>query len=229
MGGHVYFDTNTFLFLKELAENNNRLWFKENKKRYEALVRDPAIGFITDFGVRLKKISRNFTADPRPVGGSLFRIHRDTRFSKDKTPYKKNTGIQLLHKQGKDVHAPGYYLHLEPRNVFAAAGIWHPDSATLGMIRDAIAENPIGWKRASRGKSFRATFALTGDSLRRAPKGYDPDHPLIEDLKRKDFIGITRLTQKDVTGSGFPGEFEKICRAGTSFMRFLCGAVGLPY
>ena len=229
MVNNRYFGAETFAFLRQLAENNNRQWFQQNKKRYEEHVKDPAIRFIIDFEPLLREITRQFTADPRPVGGSLFRIYRDVRFSKDKGPYKTNTGIQFRHNLGKDVHAPGYYLHLEPRNVFAAVGIWHPDSTTLGKIRDAIIEDPSGWKRVVKGKSFRSRFELSGNSLRRAPKGYDPSHPLIGDLKRRDFIGITTLTQKAVGSPEFPQDFAEICKAGTSLVKFLCNAIGLPF
>ena len=224
-----YFGTETFAFLRQLAENNNRQWFQENKSRYENHVKDPATRFIIDFQPLLKKISRQFIADPRPVGGSMFRIYRDVRFAKDKSPYKTNTGIQFRHNLGKDVHAPGYYLHLEPRNVFAAVGIWHPDSATLGKIRDAIIEDPPGWKRAVKRNPFEGRFDLSGDSLVRGPKGYDPNHSLIADLKRKDFIGVAALTQNTVGNSGFPREFAKICREGNSLVKFLCNAIGLPF
>ena len=224
-----YFGAETFAFLRGLAENNNRQWFQQNKKRYEEHVKDPAIRFIIDFKPLLREITRQFNADPRPVGGSLFRIYRDVRFSKDKSPYKTNTGIQFRHNLGKDVHAPGYYLHLEPRNVFAAVGIWHPDSTTLGKIRDAIIEDPSGWKRAVKGKLFRSRFELSGNSLRRAPKGYDPRHPFIGDLKRKDFIETTALTQNAVASPEFPRDFAEICKAGTPLVRFLCNAIGLPF
>jgi uncharacterized protein (TIGR02453 family) len=229
MAKNQYFSKETFTFLEELAENNNRQWFQENKKRYEEYVKDPAICFIIDFEPLLEEISTHFNADPRPTGGSLFRIYRDTRFSKDKSPYKTNTGIQFRHNQGKDVHAPGYYLHLEPNNVFAAVGIWHPNSATLGKIRDAIIEDPSGWKCAVKKEPFLSKFDLSGDSLIRAPKGYDSDHPLIEDLKRKDFIGTTSLTQIVVGKTDFPRMYAEICRAGTPLVKFLCGAIGLPF
>ena len=229
MAKSQYFGVETFSFLRELAENNNRQWFQQNKKRYEEHVKDPAICFIIDFAPFLRKISRQFSADPRPVGGSMFRIYRDVRFSKDKSPYKTNTGIQFRHKLGKDVHAPGYYLHLEPHNVFAAVGIWRPDSATLRKIRDAVIEDPSGWKRAVKGKPFRSRFNLSGNSLRRGPKGYDPRHPLIGDLKRKDFIGTASLTQNVVGKPEFQRDFAEICKAGTPLVRFLCNAIGLPF
>ena len=109
----TYFNRAFFRFLEDLKKNNQREWFQANKQRYEDEVRHPAQQFISDFGPQLHKISRHFLADPRASGGSMFRIYRDTRFAKDKSPYKTHVGIQFRHKQGKDVHAPGFYLHLE--------------------------------------------------------------------------------------------------------------------
>ncbi|UCG53392.1 MAG: DUF2461 domain-containing protein [Candidatus Latescibacterota bacterium] len=224
-----YFSRETFAFFRDLAQNNNRDWFLRNKPRYEQHVREPAQRFIIDFGRMLGDVSRHFRADPRPVGGSLFRIYRDTRFSKDKSPYKTFAGIQFRHKSGKDAHAPGFYLHLEPRNVFAGIGIWQPDSATLRQIRHYIIDNPSAWKRAVGSKSFTRRFELAGESLYRPPRGFDPDHPLIDDIKRKDFVALSRLGQQTVTRACFPEEFATLCRDGSSLVRFLCAAVGVPF
>jgi len=224
-----YFGPQTFAFLKELPENNNREWFQANKNRYEAHVKEPAIRFIIDFAPHLKEISQHFNADPRPSGGSLFRIYQDVRFSKDKRPYKTNAGVQFRHSQGKDVHAPGFYLHLEPNNVFVAVGIWHPDPATLGKIRDGIVDDPSAWKRAVNRKEFRKWFEMSGSSLCRPPRGYDPDHPLMDDLKRQDFIGIASLTQDAVGKGTLPQDFGEISKAGASLVKFLCRAIGLPF
>src|SRR5438445_782109 len=191
-----------FSFLKELRDNNTREWFAENKTRYVEHVQEPAIEFIAAFAPFLEKVSPNFRADARPVGGSLFRIHRDVRFSKDKTPYKTHVGIHFRHRSASDAHAPGFYLHLEPGGVFAAAGMWRPDSASQRAIRDAIGEDPRAWKRATTG-GFGTTHRLMGDSLKRPPPGFGPDHPLIEDLKRKDFVGEAHLSERDVTSTGF--------------------------
>jgi uncharacterized protein (TIGR02453 family) len=229
MTSERYFTKETFAFLKYLDENNHREWFARNKTRYEETVKNPALRFILDFGPLLARVSKQFRADPRPVGGSLFRIYRDTRFSKDKSPYKTFTGIQFRHKTGKDAHAPGFYLHLEPRNVFAGVGIWHPDAVTLKRIRSYIVGDPSEWKRAINAKTFKNRFELAGESLKRAPRGFDPDHALIDDIKRKDFVGITRLTQQTVTRPGFPEEFAKICRDGSSLVRYLCAAVGAEF
>jgi uncharacterized protein (DUF2461 family) len=114
-------------FFDELSRNNKREWFQANKERYIAEVRDPLLGFVEAFAPKLRRISSHFVADSRPNGGSLFRIYRDTRFSKDKTPYKTWGAVQFRHERGKDVHAPGFYLHIQPGNVFMGAGLWHPD------------------------------------------------------------------------------------------------------
>ncbi len=119
MPKEAHFSPALFAFLRELKANNSRPWFQANKERYEREVREPMLCFIADFGVEARKISPYIVADPRKAGGSMFRIHRDTRFSKDKSPYKTTVGAQFRHEQGKDVHAPGFYLHLAPGEAFA--------------------------------------------------------------------------------------------------------------
>lgn len=223
------FDDKLFRFLRQLEKNNHRDWFKDHKEQYEDSVKHPSLQFISDFGPRLRQISPEFVADPRPVGGSLFRIYRDVRFSKNKSPYKTFVGIQFRHKQAKDVHSPGFYLHLEPGSSFLGLGIWHPDGPTLARIRAAIVGDPKGWKRALGGKKFKQLYELEGDSLKRAPKGYEPDHPLIDDLKRKDFIAVTKLTNAAVTAPGFIDEYSRLCKAGVPLARFLCDAIDVPF
>ena len=223
------FDPALFRFLRDLRRNNNRDWFKANKDRYEETVKDPALRFISDFGPRLKKISANYLADPRPVGGSLFRIYRDVRFSKDKSPYKTAVGIQFRHKQAKDVHTPGFYLHLEPKECFVGLGVWHPDGRTLAKIRAALVADPARWNRAVNAKRFREAFEMGGDSLKRPPRGFDADHPLIEDLKRKDFIAVAHIDDQIVTAPGFLDAFDKLCRAGVPYVRYLCEAIDIPF
>jgi len=218
-----------FTFFRELKENNNREWFEVNKQRYESNVREPLLRFITDFGVRLPEISPHYVADARKSGGSLFRIYRDVRFSKDKSPYKTTAGIQFRHENGKDVHAPGFYFHLEPDGVFVGVGIWHPETKTLNKIRDAILEHPNHWQEIVSDKAFTSTFELVGDSLKRPPKGYDPEHPLIEDLKRKDFIASTPFSEEDACNPDFIDRFAEACRTASPFIGFLTTAIGLPW
>ena len=217
-----------FSFLEDLAEHNERAWFKANRRRYEDCVQEPALAFVTAFAPHLRRVSPYMTAEARPVGGSLFRIQRDTRFARDKTPYKTNVGISFRH-QAADVHAPAYYLHLEPGEVFAACGMWHPHGAELAKVRDAIVADPGGWADAVHRGSFAAAFKLDGDSLVRPPRGYDPEHPMIADLKRKDFIGVAVLTESAVLAPGFVEEYARLCRDAVPLMRFLCDAVEVPF
>jgi uncharacterized protein (TIGR02453 family) len=225
----AHFSPRLFRFLRDLEANNDRAWFQANKARYERDVKEPALQFISDFGPKLRKISPHFNADPRPVGGSLFRIHRDTRFSKDKSPYKTHTGLHFRHESAANAYAPGFYLHLEPGSVFVGLGVWHPDSATTKMIRDAIVADPAAWTRLRGRKGFAGRFELQGDSLKRPPRGFDPEHRHIEDLKRKDFIGVAKLTQKEVCSPDFLHRFAGRCEEGAPLVRFICGAVDLPF
>jgi uncharacterized protein (TIGR02453 family) len=223
------FGPGLFSFLADLRANNNREWFTANKLRYEEQLLEPAIAFIDAFAPRLEKISPHFRADARPSGGSLFRIYRDTRFSKDKTPYKTNVGIHFRHERAKDAHAPGYYLHIGPDEVFAGGGIWHPATEAATGIREAIVADPERWRRATRSGAFAKRLELGGDSLKRVPPWADPAHPFAEDLKRKDFFGSTRMSESDVLAPGFVDEYARVCRAAAPLMQFLCDALAVPY
>jgi uncharacterized protein (TIGR02453 family) len=224
------FTPDLFRFLNDLAENNNRDWFQASKSRYMESVRDPALAFISDFTEPLNEISPHFRADPRPVGGSLFRIHRDVRFSKDKRPYKTAVGIQFRHQLGKDAHAPGFYLHLAPRDVFLGMGSWHPDGPTLRSIRDRIVEKPDEWQEVLDAPSIASgDVELVGERLKRPPRGFDAEHPFLNDLKRKDFIGTIRLSQKQATSPGFREVVAEGFATGAPLVAFLCRAVGAPF
>lgn len=223
MAGEGHFTPGLFRFLRELRKNNTRDWFQKNRERYESAVREPCLRFISDLGPLLRGISRDLVADPRPSGGSLFRIYRDTRFSRDKSPYKTHTGMYFPLRGGKNVQTPGFYLHLEPGSCFAAAGLWHPDATALVKVREAIAAGPARWRSAKSG------LVLGGDSLRRPPRGYDPSHPSIEDLKRKDFITSVRFSDKAVTSPRFLSEFVAACRTMSALPRFLAAALELPW
>lgn len=225
----AHFTDATFEFLRDLARNNNREWFDANRERYEAHVKGAALRFIVDFAPRLTRISPHLRADPRPVGGSLFRIYRDMRFARDRRPYKTHLGIRFPHEQAKDVHAPGFYLHIAPGEVYVGCGIWHPDSDTLRRIRDAIVEDPDRWVAVRDDTGFRDWFGLDGDRLKRAPRGYDPGHPMVEDLKRKDLTAGAQLVPTAVTRADFVDAYAEICTAGTPFMRWLCDALNVPF
>ena len=216
-------------FLNELSKQNNRTWFQANKPRYEKELLEPALAFIESMAGPLEKVSPHFRAVPKRVGGSLMRIYRDVRFSNDKRPYKTNVGIHFRHEKGKDVHAPGFYFHIDPDEVFLGAGIWHPDSKTLGKIRKAIVKDPTGWKKAKGGKAFRDLYQLAGDSLKRPPRGFDADHPLLEDLKRKDHIAVCELDHGDLFEPDIVKETAAAFRASKTYVAFLCKAIGVKF
>ena len=222
------FPKDSIQFFKELAKNNNRDWFAENKTRYQETVQNPALELVEEMKPYLKKVSPFFTAIPKRSGGSIMRIYRDTRFSKNKLPYKTNLGIHFRHEAGKDVHAPGFYFHVDAKEVFVGAGIWHPDNETLGKIRFLIDDDQKRWKRVKNGKRFRETFELQGATLKRPPRGYEADHPLIVDLKMKDHIGLANLSHEDLFDSKLPEKLTAHFKAAMPFVRFLCDAIHLP-
>ncbi len=229
MQRRAFFTPALFRFLSDLAAHNDPHWFEANRQRYEDDVRGPLLSFIASFSRPLRGISRQFVADPRPTGGSMFRIHRDIRFSPDKSPYKTHAAAQFRHTQGRDVHAPGFYFHLEPGNVFVAAGLWRPGPVELDRIRRAIAGNPARWKRIVGARAFRETLSLEGDSLVRPPRGFDPAHPLIEDLKRTDFVVTRGFSQRDACSPDFLEKVARAYRICAPFMRLLTEAVGLDF
>ncbi len=229
MSRPVCFPEGTIPFLKMLVKNNNREWFHENKANYELVIREPALNFIEAMAPELEKISPHFRALPKKVGGSLMRVYRDTRFAKDKTPYKTNIGIQFRHELGKDVHAPGFYLHIEEGGCFIGVGIWRPDSLSLNKIRDFIVDNPVAWGRAKNHQPFKTNFQLEGDRLKRAPRGYPADHPLLDDLKWKDFIACAYFDQAEIMKPGFCQYVAKHFAQASLFMSYLCMALGVNY
>jgi uncharacterized protein (TIGR02453 family) len=218
-----------FRFIADLTAHNERGWFQANKPRYERDARQPALRFVVAFGPYLRRISPHFQADPRPVGGSLFRIHRDVRFSRDKSPYKDHIGIQFRHDAGRDAHAPGFYLHLQPRNCFAGVGLWRPDTASQSRIRAAIAGDSRRWLRALTDAGASGKFARYGEQLKRPPRGYDPADPLIDELRYKEWLLVAKLTQKEVTARDFPQQLAALFGETAPVMRFLCKALGLAF
>jgi uncharacterized protein (TIGR02453 family) len=226
---YARFYPETISFLEQLAANNNRDWFKEHKSRYEQDVLDVALRFIQSMQDPLAEIAPHFVASPMRVGGSLMRVYRDTRFSKNKTPYKTNIGIQFRHEQAKDVHAPGYYVHIAPDQVFVGVGMWRPDSDPLRGIRERIATRPVEWKRVRDDRAFKRYFELGGESLLRPPRGFDKDHECINDIKRKSFIAVRELTVGDCLKPQFQRTVESSFRTAEPFMHFLCKAVGVRF
>ncbi len=229
-GGHgARFSPELFRFLRQLERHNERAWFEANRERYERFVRRPMLSFIAELKPRLSTIIRHFVADPSPVGGSMMRIHRDLRFTPDKSPYKTAAAAHFWHEKGKDGASPAFYLHLEPGKCSVGAGIWRPGPAALERIRKAIASRSADWKRITSGREFKSTCGMIGESLKRAPSGFDPDHPLIEDIKRKDFAVSAPLEDREVCEASFLEVAAGGFRKSAPLVRFLCEAVGLPF
>ena len=237
-----YFTPATFKFLRELRRNNNREWFLRNKPRYEAELKQPCLRFIAALAAPLHKISAQYVADPKPVGGSLFRIYRDARFSRDKSPYKTHAGMSFYHQSARSaargdsasaafgrLDAPVFYLHLEPGGCFIGGGLWHPQPATVKRVRSFMINNPASWKKATREARFRKVFALEGEALSRPPLGYDPEHELIEDLKRKDFVATAELGEADVCAPDFIKTVLRHYALMAPLADWLCGALDLDF
>lgn len=163
------------------------------------------------------------------MGGSLLRIQRNLRFSRDKTPYKVNIGMHFRHELCGDIHAPGYYVHVEPEECFVAVGLWHPEADVLHKVRDAIVQRGDAWVAARDDKNFRRHYRLSGDALTNAPRGYAKDHPLLADLKRKDFIAVAQLRRTEVLSGDFRTLVVERCRQAAPLMRFLCEALELRF
>ena len=221
-----------FGFFRDLGENNSREWFQANKARYEADVVTPLMAFIAAMQPRLKAVSPHFLAEPKKQGGSMFRIHRDVRFSRDKRPYKEHGACQFRHEAGggRDVHAPGYYVHLEPGGVRFGGGIWLPPSDMLAAIRTRIDRLPKEWEAVIGDAALVKAFGgVAGDGLSRPPKGFSADHRHVEDLKRKTFFVMQRAEENDAARADFPDRVAAAFGAASPLMRFLCEAGGVAF
>lgn len=205
-----------FQFFAELKFNNERAWFLAHKGRYEAQVKQPFRALVDSLLPGVARLDGSYTQ------AKLFRLNRDTRFSKDKSPYKTHAAAQFRHRVSlDDVHAPGFYLHLEPGQCFAAAGIWMPEPKALDAIRRRVARRDPAWL------ALRSLPFTEEDSLKRAPKGYDPKHPLIADLKRRSFITWVDFTDQEATQPDFQKRVLSAFRKALPLMRFLSQSMGL--
>lgn len=223
------FDKSMFEFLVLLKNNNDRNWFADHKQEYEDKVRSPTLAFIEQMDHWIRLISPHYEAIPKKVGGSMMRPYRDARFSKDKSPYKTNVGIQFRHEIGKDVHAPGFYLHIEPGDVFLGVGTWHPDPDSLRAIREYIALKPNSYTDAIEHAPFTEFYQLAGDKLIRPPKGYDKEHSLIEEIKRKDFIAVCNLDESFLLEGDLCEKTARLFGRAQPFQKFLCDALQLRF
>ncbi len=224
-----HFTTESLKFLGDLAENNSRDWFTPRKAQYETLVRDPFLALIEAMQPALAKISPHYRADPKPMGGSLFRLYRDARFSNDKSPYKPWAGARFFHERAKQTAAPSFYLHIAPGDCFIGGGIWHPEPDTQRKIRTFILENPSSWVESTQNTKFKNQFTLGGDTLVRPPRGFDPNHALIADIKRKDFVAVRALTDAQVCHAGLLTQVSTCFASVAPLVDYLCAALELEF
>ena len=229
MSGFTGLPDDFFRFFDELKQNNERAWFNANKARYHDSVVGPVSEFIVAMAPRLKEISPHYIANPKPHGGSMFRIYRDTRFSKDKTPYKTHAGVQFRHEAGKDAHAPGFYVHLAAEGVFFGGGVWLPPNPVLNRIRDHIVDNAQSWGRIRNAKKVQASGGIRGDALNRPPRGFDPEHRHIEDLKKKSLYIATEVPASAALEPGFVDQVTEGFRLARPMVHFITDALELPF
>jgi uncharacterized protein (TIGR02453 family) len=202
----------TLSFLKDLSENNNREWFTENKERYE-LAKENIKAFA---GALMEKMQQHDHIE----GMKVFRIYRDVRFSKDKTPYKNNIGCSFTRATEK--LRGGLYLNIEPGNTFVGGGFWNPNAQDLKRIRNEFVLNAQPFKKIIHSKSFKDNFGtLAGEELKTAPKGYDKEHPDIDLIRKKQFLISRSFTEKEVISDNFLAECNEAFRAMRPFFDFM--------
>ncbi|WAC64168.1 DUF2461 domain-containing protein [Pseudoxanthomonas sp. SL93] len=226
----TYFTDATFKFLRSLARHNDKTWFNDHKPQYEANVRQPFLRLLTDLQPDLAEVSIHFRSDPRTVGGSLFRIHRDARFSTDKSPYKTWQGARLFHERHKQVPAPSFYFHLQPGGCFVGAGLWHPEPDTQRRVRQFILDNPGSWKKAAHDAKFRKRFEFEeSEKLVRPPRGFPADFEFIDDLKHRNFVFWRSLDNDVVTGPRLRQVLAADLATLGPFVDYLCAALDLEF
>lgn len=207
-------------FLRQLKKNNRREWFERHKADYETTVKLPMQSLIAALQPHFHSFAPEFDVNPKR---SMFRIHRDVRFSKDKSPYKTHVAAHfVLRGKAKGVDGSGYYLHIEPGEIFLGAGIYMPDGEQLKAIRKALAERSDEFLAIIDNPALKRAFGkLEGDQLRRVPAGYEPDHPMSKWLRLKQFFVGKSLPVEKCHSPRFVGEAAKAFEIATPLVRFL--------
>lgn len=211
----------TFQFLNELKQNNNRDWFQENKPRYEE-AKNEFEKFIDALIVEITKFDNSI--GHHAAKDCIFRIYRDVRFSKDKSPYKTHMGAHITASAKRsEIHSrAGYYVHIGPGESMLAGGAYMPQGPWLKAIRKEIDYNADELKKIINGTSFKKYFGeIDGEKLKKAPQGYQPDHPEIELLRYKSFLGSHKVSDKEVNSDGFLKHCTEVFKALYPFDQFL--------
>ena len=220
-------------FLRALERNNRRDWFEAHRGDYEEHVKEPLTALVLEMDRRFREFAPEIVGEPRR---SMFRIHRDVRFSKDKSPYKTHASCWFFHgggssKVGREAHGggAGYYFHLEPGASLLAGGIWMPPAPALKRFRAAIAADPRAFERFVLSPGFARRFGALGDDavLKRTPRGYAEDHPAARWLKYQSFTVSRPLTDAQVTSSRLTSLLEADYRVMLPLVRWANGVLGL--
>jgi len=218
-------------FLVDLAANNERTWFQPRKGEYERLLKEPLEALCVALDGEFRSRGLPLRADP---SRSPFRIYRDVRFSKDKSPYKTHVAASFGwagdddeaagRSHTENVHASGGYFHLQPGEIFVGGGVWHPDPSWLKAFRDRVVNDYDGYRDIVEAPAFRDTFGTVGDdgeSLKRVPAGYPPDHPAADLLRKKNVTFGRRLADADALSPTLPTVIAESFAAGTPLLRYL--------
>ncbi|MBL7937673.1 MAG: DUF2461 domain-containing protein [Bacteroidia bacterium] len=215
----------TLKFLKQLAKNNSKEWFDVNRTTYESCKAEfeAVVKLVIDKSVSFDKGLAGLEARK-----CLFRINRDVRFSKDKSPYKLNMGASINPGGKKDMGA-GYYMHIEPGKSFLAGGCYMPQPDVLAAIRQEIDYNTTDFKKILNAKDFKTYFKELSqdDKLKTAPKGYPKDHPELNLLQHKHFIVVHPLKDSEITDKNFPAHASKVFKAMLPLNQFLRNCIDL--
>ena len=225
------FEPDALQFLADLAANNDRAWFKPRKADYERLIKEPLEVLCVALADRFDALGLPLVADPKR---SPFRIYRDVRFSKDKSPYKTAQGADFRWEDSSDDEkrprgAVGGYFHLEPGNIFVGGGMWHPERARLAAFREQLDRDPNAVLKAIEDDRFRSVFgSVTGESLTRNPKGFPRDHAYAHLLRLKDVVFSRPLPDRDVYSAELPDIIANDLDAAKPVLRFLDRLAGAP-
>jgi uncharacterized protein (TIGR02453 family) len=221
----AHFTPKLFSFLRDLKRHNDRDWFAAHRERYTADVEGPMLQFIGDFGPRLRAISRAYVADRRRMGGSMFRIYRDTRFSADKAPFKTNLAARFQHEARRKVDAvPAFYLSLAPGECEGGGGVYHIPMPVLTRLRRFIVDEPARWQAV-----LGSGIEIEGEKLTRAPAGFDRNHRFVEDLKRKNVYSLIEFAEDEVTAPDFLDRYTACCERIAPLVEFQTRALGLRW
>ncbi len=218
-------------FFRDLGKNNNKAWFERNRPIYEEAVREPLKGLVEALDVRLGAFAPEITGDPKR---SLFRINRDIRFSKDKSPYKTNAGCWLYHRgAGRGVGqeaegGAGYYFHLDGRSSFIAGGIWMPSRPGLNKLRDTITKDGAALRKILGAPAFKRRFGNLHEESRltRVPRGYSPDHPAADLLRYQSFTVGRDVKASELKTAKLVDRLAADMKVMLPFVRWLNKAVG---